>query len=71
MAKKVIKELLDDALDSSIKQISGQDAAFVRVCRSGLFYVALGTFGAHFTTRKQTQQRQKVIRTAAIYHSKI
>ena len=29
MAKKAIKALFDDALDSSIKQISGQDAAFL------------------------------------------
>ena len=29
MAKKVIKDILDDALDSSIEQISAQDATFL------------------------------------------
>ena len=29
MAKKVIKDILDDALDSAIEQISAQDATFL------------------------------------------
>ncbi len=42
MAKKVIKEFLDDALDSSIKQISGQDAAFL-YAESALNPMHIGT----------------------------
>ncbi len=29
MAKKIIKDLLQDVLDSSIQQVSGQDATFL------------------------------------------
>ena len=42
MAKKAIKALLDDALDSSIKQISGQDAAFL-YAESALNPMLIGT----------------------------
>ncbi|MDO6598819.1 wax ester/triacylglycerol synthase family O-acyltransferase [Tenacibaculum sp. 1_MG-2023] len=42
MAKKVIKDLLEDALDSSIKQISGQDAAFL-YAESALNPMHIGT----------------------------
>ena len=42
MAKKVIKEILDDALDSSVKQISGQDAAFL-YAESALNPMHIGT----------------------------
>ena len=42
MAKKVIKEFLDDAIDSSIKQISGQDAAFL-YAESALNPMHIGT----------------------------
>jgi WS/DGAT/MGAT family acyltransferase len=42
MAKKAIKALFDDALDSSIKQISGQDAAFL-YAESSLNPMLIGT----------------------------
>lgn len=42
MAKKVIKDLLDDALDSSIKQVTGQDAAFL-YAESALNPMHIGT----------------------------
>lgn len=42
MAKKVIKDLFDDALDSSIKQVTGQDAAFL-YAESALNPMHIGT----------------------------
>ncbi len=42
MAKKAIRALLDDALDSSIRQISGQDAAFL-YAESSLNPMLIGT----------------------------